>query len=54
VWRLERVPAWEIKVRARTYASVDPALQIAHDLTELRSRVKAELLAAWCQQKEPL
>jgi len=50
VWRLEQLPAWEIKVRARTYASVDPALQIAHDLAELRSRVKAEL-GAWQQQK---
>jgi hypothetical protein len=50
-WRLERRPAWEIEVRARTYASVDPTPQIAHDLDELRRSAKADLLA-WQAERE--
>lgn len=45
VWQLERRPAWDIEVRARTYIIRDPAPQIAFDLAALRSRVKADLLA---------
>ena len=46
MWRLERRPAWEIEVLARTYTSVDPAPQIEHDLAALRNAAAAELLGA--------
>lgn len=46
VWRLERRPAWEIEVLARTYTSVDPAPKIEHDLAALRTAATAELLGA--------
>ena len=51
MWRLDRRPAWDIAVRARTYNGLDPQPQVEHDWQELCAKIKREVLGGEAEKR---